>query len=315
MRLSLFALLILCMAGCKSKKPSLAGEDKLNIKDFTGAFAPLNLPFTAADTNLTKIADTTIIGIDAIRQFVADSVLQNHIPNYKKVLLHPVGIIKKQKEYYLLLTGTTFKKTQLLVFVFDEKNQFIVSKQLLTDDNKNDAYHRFVSINKEPTFLISKEKTDENKQLRFTRVGWVYSSNGKKFMVVINDGNEDPKKEVVINPIDTLPKKNKWSGNYIKDSKNFISIRDGRDANNYIFFIHFEKKEGNCSGELKGNLKLKDATNAIYAEGGDPCVINFTISGNEIVVKEKGSCGNRRGLDCLFDDSYTKKKEVVKKKK
>lgn len=316
MRVSLFAFLVLLTIACKQKKASLSGEEKLSIKDFTEAFNPLTLPFSAADSNLVKMADTTVIGIDAIKQFIPDSILQNHISNQKKAIFHPVGIIKKTKEYYLLLTSTISKKTQLLVFVFNEKNNFVTSKQLLTDENKNDDYTRSVSINKEPTFLISREKTDVNKQVHFTRVGWVFNSGGKSFTVVINDGNEDPTKDIIINPIDTLPRKNKWSGNYIKDKRNFISIRDGRDANNYIFFIHFEKGEGHyCSGELKGNLKIKDAMHGVYAEGGDPCVIDFIMEGNEINVKEKGSCGNRRGMDCLFDDRYIRKKEMLKRKK
>ena len=60
---------------------------------------------------------------------------------------------------------------------------------------------------------------------------------------------------------------------------------------------------------------MKDATHAIYSEGGDPCVIDFYFEGNEVVVKEKGSCGNRRGMNCFFDDTYIKKKEAKTQKK
>ena len=135
-------------------------------------------------------------------------------------------------------------------------------------------------------------------------------------MVVINDSNEDEKKNsVIINPIDTLPHKNKLSGNYIRDKKNFISLRDRKDANSYMFFIHFEKEDGSCTGELKGVLKMKTPTTAVYAEGGDPCVIDFTFDGNDITIKEKGSCGNRRGMECFFDDTFTKRKETKTSRK
>ncbi len=134
-------------------------------------------------------------------------------------------------------------------------------------------------------------------------------------MIVINDSNEDPKKTAVINPIDTLPKKNKLSGDYVRDKKNYISLRDTKKPNVYQFFIHFEKNEGSCTGELKGELKMKDATTAEFRENGDPCVIDFTFSGNQVSLKEQGSCGNHRGIKCYFNDTFIKKKEPRNKKK
>ncbi|MFM9597287.1 hypothetical protein ACKI1O_49055, partial [Streptomyces scabiei] len=91
----------------------------------------------------------------------------------------------------------------------------------------------------EPTFILIKEKTIKETNL-FTRTGWVYNNAGF-FMVVITDSNEDPQKQQIINPIDTLPRKNKRSGDYVKDKKSYVSLRDGKDPNSYIFFIHFEK--------------------------------------------------------------------------
>ena len=134
-------------------------------------------------------------------------------------------------------------------------------------------------------------------------------------MVVVNDSNEDPQKFTVINPIDTLPKKNKFSGDYVQNKKNYISIRDSKKANAYQFFIHFEKNEGSCTGELKGEFKMKDANTAIFSENGDPCKIDFHFEGTEITLKEQGSCGNHRGIKCFFDDTFVKKKEAHPKKK
>ena len=209
------------------------------------------------------------------------------------------------------------KKIQLIVFVLNTKNKYVVSKSIF-DNVTNDGYMHSLSINKEPTFVISKEKiTNDTKQLLFTRVGWIYGSDNA-FMVVINDTNEDPKKmNQIINPIDTLSKKNKLSGDYLEDKKNYMSIRDGKNANTYLFFIHFEKKNGTCIGELKGDFKMKNSTTAVYNQGGDPCVIDFNFNDSNVTLKEKGSCGNRRGMECFFDDTFNKKKELkaVKKKR
>ncbi len=310
----MIALLAIALFSCKGKRVDLSGNVPVKVSDFMAAFPLLQLPYTAADTNINKLSTDTIeIGYKAFAQFVPDTALQKIIGRNKEITIIPVGKIEKTKEDYLLATFNSHKKTSLAVFVFDKKNKFLAFKNLLSDNN-NDDYAHFVSINKEPTFLINREKLNSDKQLQFTRVGWVYGSGGN-FMIVINDGNEDLKKNEVINPIDTLPRKNKLSGDYAQDKKNFISIRDSKKINTYNFFIHFEKKDENCSGELKGELKMKDATHAIYSEGGDPCVIDFNFEGYEIVVKEKGSCGNRRGMNCFFDDTYIKRKETKSSKK
>ena len=53
---------------------------------------------------------------------------------------------------------------------------------------------------------------------------------------------------------------------------------------------------------------------ATFAEKGDPCIINFTIQGNVINIKEDGNCGNHRNMTCYFNDSYDKKRMPKKKK-
>jgi hypothetical protein len=308
-------LLVVAILGCNDKKVDLSGDAPVKPNEFIKAFPILNLPFTVADTNLSKIGDSTIIGAAVLQQFVPDSAINILVNAGKKYLVHPIGRIEKNTENYLLSTITQNKKTVVVAFVFDKENKFLAAKDVFENYN-NDGYLHSLSINREPTFVISKEKvTSETKQLLFSRVGWAYGSDNM-FMVVMNDTNEDSKKSnEIINPIDTLPKGNKLSGDYMKDEKNYISVRDGKYPNTYVFFIHFEKKEGICVGELKGEFKMKDATTAVYNQGGDPCVIDFNFEGNDITLKEKGSCGNRRGMQCYFDDTFTKKKESNANKK
>lgn len=309
-------LLVVALYSCKEKKVSMSGDAPIKVTDFISAFRELQLPYTVVDTSVAKVGDTTLISGSVFKQFIPDTALGLWLNTSKKYTIRPVGRIRKINETYLLSVISQNKKIQLIVFVLDKKNKYLASKSIF-DNTSNDGYMHSLSINKEPTFLISKEKiATDTKQLVFTRVGWIYSSENA-FMVVINDTNEDPKKlNQIINPIDTLPQKNKLSGDYLQDKKNYISIRDGKNANTYLFFIHFEKKNGTCIGELKGDFKIKNATTAMYNLGGDPCVIDFTFNGNNITLKEKGSCGNRRGMDCFFDDTFTKKREpkAIKKK-
>jgi hypothetical protein len=94
-----------------------------------------------------------------------------------------------------------------------------------------------------------------------------------------------------------------------------VAIRDGKDEKTYLFFVHFEKKEGTCIGELKGELKMKNAKEGLYNIGGDPCIIDFTFRDRTVSLKEQGSCGNRRGINCFFNDAFTRKKQPKTKRK
>ena len=48
-----------------------------------------------------------------------------------------------------------------------------------------------------------------------------------------------------------FPSTNKFSGDYIADKRNYISVRDGKNALTYAFFIHFEKNNGNMCRRIK----------------------------------------------------------------
>lgn len=312
-QLIIILLSLFIWIGCKTEPIDLSGKTTVKEKDFLNAFKPLTLPFSVADTNIDAKADTLVIGKEVLLQFYPDSALSSIMGKTKIYTIHPIGMIDKEKEKYLLfIIKENKKRKRLVVLVANEKNQFLASKELLNNFEGTD-YRRSLSINKEPTFLISREKMGKANDMLFTRAGWVYNDAGF-FMVVINDSNEDPAKTAVINPLDTLPKLNKFSGDYIKDKNNYVSIRDGKDQNTYLFFILFEKSNGACKGELKGEFKLIKPNNGLYSKNGDPCLIDFIFNSNQLKIKEQGSCGNHRGIKCFFDDRYTKKREPRKRK-
>ena len=57
---------------------------------------------------------------------------------------------------------------------------------------------------------------------------------------------------------------------------------------------------------------MKNTNAAQFKENGDPCIIDFRFEENEIILKEQGSCGNHRGIKCIFNDTFVKKKETRK---
>ena len=299
--------------GCSNKAIDLSGETTIKADDYVKAFAPIKGNYNTSDTNFVKKADTLKIGVKALLQFIPDSAVQQMVTNEKKETIYPVGVIEKETEKYFLILVKGKKTAKLFVYVTDQKLNYLGFKELLSNENK-DVYARSVSINKEPTFVLSKETYTKDKELKFSRSGWIFNA-GTGFMIVVNDSNETPQNNEIINPLDTLPSMAKLSGDYKRNEKNFISIRDGKDAKTYLFFIHFEKNNADCIGELKGTLTLSSPTAGQFTQNGDPCIIDFSFSGNTVRVKEKGTCGNHRGIKCFFDDSFTRKKPTKSKKK
>jgi hypothetical protein len=113
----------------------------------------------------------------------------------------------------------------------------------------------------------------------------------------------------VINPIDSFSRKHKFAGDYVKDKKNFVSVRDGRYPNQLQVFIHTDHNGGECTGELKGDVLITSSTTAIYRQGGDPCVLSFQFTPNSVILKEDQGCGSHRGVNCSFDGTFSRKKE------
>jgi hypothetical protein len=313
-KLFLLALVIVFVIGCKNSKTDLSGNEKVSAEDFLKAFHEINLPILIADTALYSLSDSLDISKTVFEQFVLDSALEKFAVN-DQVQIHPAGIIHKKERDFLLATFSSGKKIQLCVFVLDDKHKFLTSLSLL-NTMQTDEYRHSVSITEEPTFIFKKEKNAANNTSLYSRNGYAYSSGSNSFTEVLHDSNEDTaKNSEIINPIDTFPSTNKFSGDYISNKRNFISIRDGKNALTYTFFIHFEKNNGDCVGELKGIMTLTNEKDAVFTESGDPCVIDFKFFGSAIKVKEQGNCGNHRGITCPFDFTFKKKITAFKKTK
>ena len=308
-------LILLAFIGCAETKTDLSGNTPLKINDFNAAFKNIELPIQINDTNLVAFTDTIKIGRKALAQFLPDSVVDAIAPKLaKNSSIFTVGKIEKETEYYLLLNNKDTKKQTVSVIAFSKKNVFL-GYQILTQfdltQKGSQFYGKTLLINKEPTFLIEENKLDPEQGLTHEKKGWAYTEQG--FRLIYLDANIKPEQKAILNPIDTLPTVNTYSGDYARDKKNFISLRDFGNANKYQFFLHFEKKDGTCVGELKGLLNF-NKNQATYSEKGDPCTIQFTITGNVIKIKEDGNCGNHRNMTCYFNDSYDKKRKAKSKK-
>jgi hypothetical protein len=107
-----------------------------------------------------------------------------------------------------------------------------------------------------------------------------------------------------------MPRKHKFSGDYAQDKRNIISIRDGKDASRFYFFVHFEKDNGECKGELKGEAKFVSPGIARYRSYSGPCAVEFSFDAGAVSMKELGGCGVHRDIKCFFEGYFQRRKDT-----
>jgi len=316
MRKWYFIVLVCIVFSCGEKKTDLSGNTPIKINDFNRVFKNTELPVTISDTSLNNVLDTVVIQRKALAQFVPDSIIDQFIDNKNKVkaIIHPLLRIEQDAEYYLLLNIKYPKKHEIVALVFNKKNKYLdfqTITEFLEENKQSTKYEKKLNINREPSFLVEENVISPQGVATYEKNAWAYSDSN--FRLIYFDSNKTPENKEVINPIDTISSKNIYSGNYGTDTKNFIALRDFGAPNKYQFFIHFEKRNGSCVGELKGVLNFTN-NQATYTEKGDPCIVHFSINGNNIAIKEEGNCGNHRGMKCYFNDKFDKIKKSKKKK-
>lgn len=315
MRLFLKFLFLICLVigleSCKGKKRiSLSGEDPVEVSDFIEFFQPLNLPVQFSDSSLAKKEkDSLLISYKIFTQFVPDSVLRKVFAKGVKPKIYALGkaVVPKAEQYLFVKTVNADKRAYFLL-AFDEKEQFIAGMPLLRPDKQSSTSQSAILDRK---YTITQTMARKNRDGTISEGKDVYVLNvaARNFMLIMTEALEDKITEL-INPIDTLPRKHKWSADYANGKMNLVSVRDGRKNDRISFFIHFEKDNGACTGELKGEALIKSSNTAEYKEEGDPCRLKFIFSSNAVTLKEEEGCGSRRGLKCSFDGSFARKKYV-----
>lgn len=302
-------LLVLLAGGCKSKKkPSLSGEEKVELTDFMDFFPPLELPFQLGDTSLLKKPkDSLLISYKVFSQFVPDTVLGKMYGKGVKPKIYALGKATVPKaETYLFVRTESGDKKVIWALAFDRKDQFLTALLGLRPDN-NRATTQLFGMDRKYTLTKTVQQKNADGSISEGRDVYALNADAKTFLLIMTDALNDKVTEL-INPIDTLPRKHKYAADYSNGKMNLVSVRDGRSAGKISFFIHVDKNKGECTGELKGEALFRSANTAEYRESGDPCVLKFIFSSNAVTLKEVEGCASRRGQDCVFDGSFARKK-------
>jgi hypothetical protein len=305
----LFLFLVIVLAACHGKKkPSLSGEEPVEVSDFIEFFPAVRLPYQFADSALLKKEkDSLLISYSVFTQFVPDSIVSRVFGKGIKPKIYPMARVKAD-ETYLFAKAISGDKRVAFVLGFDGKKQFITAMPVLQADHSAST-RQLAGIDNRFTITKTLLRKNADGSMSEGKDVYVLNSDARSFTLIMTDALEDKMTEL-INPIDTFSRKQKFAADYGSGKMNLFSFRDGRKSDRLTFFIHFEKNNGECTGELKGEAIIRSASQAEYREAGDPCALQFSFTSSSVTVKELEGCGSRRGLRCSFDGVYPKKKEI-----
>ncbi len=247
----------------------MSGEDPVEISDFIAFFQPLALPFQYADSSLQKTKkekDSLLISYNVFTQFIPDSVLSKVYGEGVRPRIYAIGKTGSPKaETYLFVKTIAPGSKAILILSFDKQKRFMCGLTALRPD-QDPATSQSVTMDRQYSITKSILRKNANGSLGEGKDVYSFNRESRNFMLIMTDALDDKPTEL-INPIDTLPRKNKWSADYGSSKadhrrQNLVSIRDGRHNDRLTFFIHFENNNGACSGELKGEAMIRSSNTA-----------------------------------------------------
>jgi hypothetical protein len=309
--LLLIVLSVLAIS-CKSKKVSPGSEDdEVTVPEFIQFFRPLPIPYDVTDTILRrKEPETAVIHYNLFARLLPDTLLPRYFGKNLKPHLYAVGKIKVPgAESYLFVKGVTSNRRILFVVVFDGKDHFSAARPVIYSDNEASLSGE-AAMDAKYTLTVTQRRKGQDGQGYYTKNAYVFNNDGG-FVLILTESNESRSKvPPIYDPIDTFPHRHKFSGDYAQDKRNIIAIRDdGKDAGRFWFFVHFEKDNGDCKGELKGQAKFVSPGIARYRSYSDPCTIQFTFENGGISMREVGGCGVHRDIKCFFEGFFDRRPE------
>jgi len=283
--------------------------EKIEPADFLGMFHRLKLPLNFADSSLQKKTSDSPLSYSAYNQFIPDSLMRKSFGKLTKPKLFASGRIEvKDAETYLFIKAIAANKRILYLVCFDKEFKFRTGMPILLREQDSEIQYA-AAIDNKYAISVSRIHQDNEGRSFYVRTVYVYDEEGV-FTLIMRESNEGkPRISQIYNPIDTLSHKHKFTGDYLQDKRNFISFRDGKNNGVIRFFVHFEKDNGNCKGELKGEARFVSSNIARYIANGDPCSLEFNFTEKNVRMKELEGCGNHRDIRCYFDGVYPRNKE------
>lgn len=294
---------------CHHAGKSLQEGGAFTYSDLLLQFPVFDLPFKFNEDSLGKtLPDSSELDFKRAGKFIPDSLWFPNGTNLAKATIYPLG----QRRYHDLrllmvkIVTPDIRKADLLIY--GKKGHLISARGIASIDKANPG--DVFSSSLDNKFLL---RIHERKQLNngfvITREQ-VYGINPDgSLLLIMTNTNEPANPNSFTNPVDSLPRKNHFSGDYYAGKYDLVSIRDGKTKNTFQFFIHLNRSSGDCTGELNGTGKFIRKDLGEFQEQNGPCAVRFRFSTGRVTIEEAGGCGAYRGINCLFDGTYLLKRK------
>lgn len=312
-RYLLFLLVaITALGACKSKKKTGGKDEPMTLESFTALFQPAQLPYKLTPEMLqNSMPDSLALDTANIRQFLTDTLTGSDFPKNEKVRFFPLQQIKGNAVDYILIKASTKSSQMAYLCITDKKGKYLNRLPVGRLGQEEGGKSWFTLDSK---FVI---KVTDEKQLAPHRTAikedfYMANPDGSIMLIMTNTSGAVAPGQI-FNPIDTLPRKHKFSADYTSGEMNIVSVRDGDDPKSFLFFITFTKADG-CKGELSGTGLFTGPNKGEYRDKESSCGIAFQFSSGRVTIREIGGCGAYRGIKCFFEGGFVKKAEKKKKK-
>ncbi|MBS0027879.1 hypothetical protein ACTJJ0_04380 [Chitinophaga sp. 22321] len=311
-RFLLLLLAIGVLAACKSKKKSGKGDEPMTFEDFQALFTPGNLPYKLTpDTLQLKLADSLSLDTAAIK-FLPDTLTKGDFTRNEPVKYFPLQRIPGSVVDYMTVKAAGRAQSVGYLCFLDKKGKYM-SRIRVANTGSADGTLMSLQIDSKNVIKISSEKRLSGSRSALREDFYMVNADGTVTLIMTNS-NGPTNAGQIFNPIDTLPRKHKFSGDYTSGDMSIVSIRDGEDAKSFQFFITFSKDNGSCKGELSGKGHYLAGNRGEYKDKESSCGISFQFSAGRVNIREIGGCGAYRGIKCFFEGGFVKKAEKKKKK-
>ncbi|SCC28375.1 hypothetical protein GA0116948_105168 [Chitinophaga costaii] len=311
MKQILLAIFILgiCLSACHTKKAKVLHGDPQTFDEFKSMFTPAAAPFKLpADTLAIKLPDSLALKPATVQRFLNDTIGQHAFAPGVKRHFYPLYYFQTGEKdniiQYLVLKVSGSGQSLAYLCIASKKGVYLNSLPVGRVSNA-DQQVQYFSLDSKSTIRVTTEDQVNGQTAQKEEVFAAYPDGRIALILTNSSGPVSPEK--AFNPIDTLPRKHKLSGDYAAGSDGVISIRDGKDAKTFLFFISFSKNKGGCTGELNGTGTFTGVNKGEYKDKSSSCGITFRFSAGAVNIKEEGGCGAYRGIKCFFDGVYVKK--------
>jgi hypothetical protein len=292
-------LFLFLAVSCSHPEISATKEEaEYSFLDYKSLYAPATLPLQISANTLDTIPDSIQLSKILKERFIPDTIVGG---NYGRKVF-PVAEARVHDFQLVWVKTQQAQVSSGWMLVYDKQDSLLACHQVALGGQKAP---RTFTLDTRNTFRISQQIKISGGS--YTREDvYALKEDGSLFLVLTN--SNEPLDGSMYNPIDTLARKQAYSGDYGDGKKNLISIRDGLQEMEFRFLIYLSKDQGACLVELDGIGRITGKNTGQYRDKQTDCILNFTFQKGSIKLEEE-NCGAYRGITCSFNGTYTRSKK------